>query len=672
MLKGQRLDLKLKLYLSRVMSNDESVACEEQGDKEDDEAAKTKRSDNIGDQTTRREAHQMESLDSEGGTLNKADNDEDTCLDKKHEGLRKSSRQKKLPEKLKKNDITVTNNKSKREKEASKVLDTEKINEIDTKNDVNRRWCVCQKTYKEDDSTMIDCSDCPNWFHIKCVAYKCTECHDKGQIEMKEEGELQYYKRKYEEEQIKVKETKWMLNDKILKLETEVNALKEGKERYDDGETKAKNLSKQLKSENHMLKKERNDAEERVIELEKESSKNKLKIVKLEQEKNNMKDKQNENIKKMKENIAQHEEQSKITMQRLRLAERDSSKQKKEIKEWTEKYEKLSSKHHKKIESADHGEEISTIFNPDENKSDGGEDKMKSKEVDLKKELAKAKSSSKKWEKEASELKSNLTQMVHDRQQLLNTIKHLTDNLDLLKNSCTVNTSSTDETKTVDSSPPSSPSNENKNRLLEKWKIGVFEGGYYCMEDDDIPNEDIYDIPERGDEESTVESREFAPVEENQLAESVPAVKEKEEIHNVKINDEEKEEGEEKEIQKQLPCKYHFNKNTRCWFGKKCRYSHEQEPELRRDDKQGEKSREKSHQGEKSICKHFMGRGCHFGDRCRFVHPERKKETQGGEGRPERRSKNYDDVSKQFTKMAVHEQMDFLERGMKKLKRLME
>ena len=85
-----------------------------------------------------------------------------------------------------------------------------------------------------------------------------------------------------------------------------------------------------------------------------------------------------------------------------------------------------------------------------------------------------------------------------------------------------------------------------------------------------------------------------------------------------------------------------------------------------------------------------MGRGCHFGDRCRFVHPERKKiysEEQGGdegkdvkgnrkvdnsnEDESKKKNTNYKAVAKKFTEMQVYEQMDFLEMGLRKLKRLM-
>ena len=150
--------------------------------------------------------------------------DRNNLVDKKQEevsqeGVRKSLRSKKVPEKLKQYDETNSTDKNKdnniNDKSLNLKADSNRLvgDKVDTLHEEeSKRWCVCQRTYKEDDSTMIDCIDCPNWFHTKCVVYKCDKCFEKGQIQMQEEGELKYYKGKYEEEQLKVKETKWALN----------------------------------------------------------------------------------------------------------------------------------------------------------------------------------------------------------------------------------------------------------------------------------------------------------------------------------------------------------------------------------------------------------------------------------------------------------------------------
>ena len=49
------------------------------------------------------------------------------------------------------------------------------------------RFCLCNKTYEEDDSYMIDCFKCKKWFHTNCIFYQCCEC--KSQLINEKEGD---------------------------------------------------------------------------------------------------------------------------------------------------------------------------------------------------------------------------------------------------------------------------------------------------------------------------------------------------------------------------------------------------------------------------------------------------------------------------------------------------
>ena len=76
---------------------------------------------------------------------------------------------------------TISSN-SKEQQQSQKNESVDKKNIPGTnKENINEgeKLCICQKTYEEDSSDMLDCQVCEKWFHSNCIPYTCGECEQK-------------------------------------------------------------------------------------------------------------------------------------------------------------------------------------------------------------------------------------------------------------------------------------------------------------------------------------------------------------------------------------------------------------------------------------------------------------------------------------------------------------
>ena len=110
---------------------------------------------------------------------------EDATTENDPKPLRRTERQ------IKRTIIVKEEEKKEEKTKKSETKKKGKKEEEQGSKDMNKKLCTCQKTFEEDGDQMIDCSGgCKNWFHIKCIKYKCDQCIAKNA----DEDEVEYYK----------------------------------------------------------------------------------------------------------------------------------------------------------------------------------------------------------------------------------------------------------------------------------------------------------------------------------------------------------------------------------------------------------------------------------------------------------------------------------------------
>jgi hypothetical protein len=112
-----------------------------------------------------------------------------------------------------------------------------------------KKLCTCRMTYKEDSSTMMECGDCAEWFHTKCIKFSCNDCTKEAEEERKA---------------LLIDEKNAVLDEKMNKIEEMRHQMKVKSEKILAMENEAK-----------ITKKKIDDLQKKYTQLDKESEKNK-------------------------------------------------------------------------------------------------------------------------------------------------------------------------------------------------------------------------------------------------------------------------------------------------------------------------------------------------------------------------------------------------------------
>ena len=488
--------------------------------------------------------------------------------------------------------------------EQQKQQRTSTVNIKDSsKSEDTKVFCICRKTYAEDDSFMIDCFKCKKWFHTKCILYQCYECRN----QIIGNGSINVLKNENE----KLREVNNVLENKNQKLE---EALKLD---TDYGKKKKQCCTElvSMREETRLRKQEISEKTAKIRSLNKDNIQKQHDLSKLEKEK----DKLIKNNISMEEQISDLEIENKIIKERITIAEKQEHKQKMEKEELEERYAKmeyqLKELNGVAVEDSEQTKESGVTTNVESclELTDGEDDK---------KVVSKLKRDTKKLEKENTELRNNLTNMINEKLQLVRTIRHLTDTLDLLKRT-NVGGSCSDCNESQDQSEIHSTAvkdNEAIDSEIEKDSkiIGDrFRGGEYpCVEEDDIKGESTH-LWKMADDTGGYQNEKHNQKMESLVTDVEPDPKEM-------IDEDDSSRGRDaSNIGVRKVCTYFLDGN--CWFDKRCKNIHPETDEFPKHVNQSNSFTKKS----KELCRFYMEGRCKFkDDECRFSHKPTEEDTE--------------------------------------------
>ena len=598
-------------------------------------------------------------------------------------------------------DLTGKDDVTRRSKRLKKPTEKVKAEEVQLKSSHNtKKDNVCHEKEQEDDTEIIQCEKCEEWTLIENIEYQCSSCNDEL-LQEKQLDETLYHKRRYEEGTEKHKAEKAMLNKRITELEKKL-ALKD-QAKKNDITVQDRNEVKLLKDQNRAYKNEISELELKVKQGKRELDKNNKKMDNLEMEKT----KKIEEKKKLEEKILSGQTESSTMRTRLIISERESKEQQSEILELKEQLKTAADQLttiKKKYENyeGDHGNNEMTDSSPiDENEE-------ATVAVDpvalLKKEISKLKKESKKWENEAWELRNNLNVMVNEKLQLVTTIRHLTDNLDLLKRTTVGKVDSNDDSNVERGTQTEQQEECNRSLDLEdndEYRC-IDQYDTECEMTDDDGNDSVnlqdreQDDVDCGSKAADDGGEDLADPQRNTLStrRRDRDYNESQDHHHDetrkdvdKINEgNDAGRGKSDEI-----CPFYMDQDKRCWFGNKCRNIHPpalseeilgQQKEIEKEMIQEDQKHDKP---KAEICKFYVNPDmkCWFGQRCRNLHPEKtnddvkgrsfheqhNEQDTGSKRNGEQNNNNIDKVSGQFKQLKLNDQIHFLDLAIKKIKR---